>query len=142
MFPTPIAVGVDGSPAARHALTAAVELARATGSPLHLVHVRSTSRGLHGSTPPTAQRERSQDEGDQLLAAATDHVTELGGEVAGAHLHAAANLARGLAAAAAQLEVGLLVVGDSRSGRLAELVATDAPTSTVRASTVSVLVAR
>lgn len=142
MFPTPIAVGVDGSPAARHALTAAVELSRATGSPLHLLHVRSTSRSLHGRTPPPTQRERSHEEGDRVLAAAADQVRELGGEVAGTHLHAGPSLARGLATAAAQLEVGLLVVGDSRSGRLAELVATDAPTSTVRASTVSVLVVR
>ena len=142
MFPTPIAVGVDGSPAAQLALTAGVELARATGSPLHLVHVRSTSRAIHGRTPPEPQRTRSRDDGDQVLDDAAQQVTTLGGEVAATHLHAATNLARGLAEAATQLEVGLLVVGAGRSGRLVELVTTDASASTVRAASMSVLVVR
>jgi nucleotide-binding universal stress UspA family protein len=142
-FPTSVVVGTDGTPESRHALEAAVELARATGSPLHLLHVRSTSGSLHGRpgmTPP--QRETTEAEGRQLLEREAAAAAELGLEVAGTHLRHGDHLAMAMADAASELDAGVLVIGDSASGRLAQLLTTAASTTTVRRSKGSVLVVR
>lgn len=142
MFPTTIGVGVDGSPTSGRAIEAAVELAELSRSELHLIHVRSSSRGLHGRTPTAGQRERSSDEGERILAAAAGQVEDLGGTVAGRHLRSGAHLAATLATAAAELELGLLVVGDGRSGRLTDLLGTGGAATTLRRTPGSVLVVR
>lgn len=54
MFPTAIVVAVDRSAAARAAVDAAAELARASDSPLHLGG--TVARALLGTTPTTAVR--------------------------------------------------------------------------------------
>ncbi len=142
-FPTSVVVATDGTPESRHALEAAVELARATGSPLHLLHVRSSSGTLHGRPITPAQRETTEAEGHRLLEREAAAATELGLEVTGTHLRHGDPLARTMAEAAAELDAGVLVIGDSASGRLAQLLtSTASSTSTVRRSKGSVLVVR
>lgn len=141
-FPTTVVVGTDGTPESRHALEAAVEVARSTGSPLHLLHVRLTSGSLHGRPMTPAQRATTETEGQQLLAREADVAAELGLEVAGTHLRHGDQLARTMAQAADELGSGLLVVGETTSGRLAELFTTRAATTTVRQAQGSVMVVR
>jgi nucleotide-binding universal stress UspA family protein len=141
-FPTNVVVGTDGTPESRHALEAAVEVAGSTGSPLHLLHVRLTTRSLHGRPITPRQRKNTEAEGQELLAREADAAAELGLEVAGTHLRHGEHLARAMTDAAAELDAGLLVIGESSSGRLADLLSTSYSTGTVRRSKGSVLVVR
>jgi nucleotide-binding universal stress UspA family protein len=141
-FPTPVVVGTDGTPQSRHALEAAVELARATGSPLHLLHVKVTSSTLRGRPMTPTQREGTEREGEQLLAREAAAAAELGLEPAGTHLRHGEKLERTLVAAAEELGAGLLVVAEGRTSRLADLLATSSGSTTVRRSKGSVLVVR
>jgi nucleotide-binding universal stress UspA family protein len=141
-FPTPVIVGTDGTPESRHALEAAVEIARATGSPLHLLHVKLTSATLRGRPMTPAQRGGTEDEGERLLAREAEAAEALGIEVAGTHLRHGEHLERTLAAAAEELGAGLLVVGEGAAGRVAELLGSSYGTSTVRRARGSVLVVR
>jgi nucleotide-binding universal stress UspA family protein len=141
-FPTNVIVGTDGSPPSRQALEAAVELARCTGSPLHLLHVRLTTGTLHGRPMTPGQLGTSEQEGQQLLDREAAAAAGLGLEVAGTHLRHGENLARTMTDAAAELDAGLLVIGETRSGRLAELLTSTYSTTTVRRSKGSVLVVR
>lgn len=141
-FPTPVVVFTDGSARSRHALEAAVELAQATGSPLHLLHVKLTTASVRGRTMTPAQRESTEREGHELLAREAAAAAELGAEVAGTHLRHGDVLARTMTDAAQELGAGLLVLGDSTSGRLPQQLTTNPSTSTVRRSRSSVLVVR
>ena len=141
-FPTNVMHGTDGTPESRHALEAAVELSRSTASPLHLIHVKLTSGTLHGRPMTPVQREASEVEGHELLAREAAVAAELGVEVVGTHLRYGDHLARTMTEAAAELEAGLLVIGDSASGRLVQALTSNYSTSTVRRSKGSVLVVR
>jgi nucleotide-binding universal stress UspA family protein len=141
-FPTTVIVGTDGSAASRHALEAGVELARATGSDLHLLHVKVTSSTVRGRPMTPQQRETTEQEGEELLAREAAAAAALGCEVAGTHLRHGEKLERVMTEAAAELGAGLLVVGEGRAGRLDALLSSSFGTSTVRRSKGSVLVVR
>jgi nucleotide-binding universal stress UspA family protein len=141
-FPTPVIVATDGTAASRHALEAAVEIARATGSELHLLHVKVTSSTLRGRPMTPTQRETTEREGHELLAQESAVAGELGLEVAGTHLRHGEKLEAAIAATAEELGAGLLVIGEGRAGRVAELLSASYGTSTVRRSRGSVLVVR
>jgi nucleotide-binding universal stress UspA family protein len=143
-FPTPIVVGTEGTPASRHALLAAVELAGATGSPLHIAHVRLTSGSLHGRPMTPGQRERADDEARALLDREQEVAVEHGAEVAGTHLRYGERVDLAFASLQEELGAGLLVVGDSPEGSLASRLMRGASGSagTVRRSRASVLVVR
>jgi nucleotide-binding universal stress UspA family protein len=141
-FPTTVIVGVDGTPTSRHALEAAVEIASATRSPLHLLHVKVTSSTLRGRPMTPAQRDTTEREGEALLTREAEAAAELGVEVAGTHLRHGENLERTMTAAADELDAGLLVVGEGGGSTLQELFRTDHGSSTVRRSRGSVLVVR
>ena len=85
-----ILLATDGSEESELAATAAVELAKSTGSELHLVHVK-----LLPLTPPYPDvldcrwgedLERAEREARELLDEQVKEVEEAGGTVAGAHL--------------------------------------------------------
>jgi nucleotide-binding universal stress UspA family protein len=141
-FPTTVIVATDGTGASRHALEAAVEIARATGSQLHLLHVKVTSSTLRGRPMTPGQRETTEREGHEVLAREAAAAAELGLEVAGTHLRHAEKLERAITVTAEELGAGLLVIGEGRAGRVAELLSTSYGTSTVRRSKGSVLVVR
>jgi nucleotide-binding universal stress UspA family protein len=141
-FPTPVIVGTDGTPASRHALEAAAEIAQATGSELHLLHVKVTSSTLRGRPMTPGQRESTEREGQELLEREAAAALELGVEVAGTHLRHGEKLERAMTTAAEELGAGLLVIGEGRAGRVAELLSSSYGTSTVRRSKGSVLVVR
>lgn len=141
-FPTQVIVGIDGTPESHHALEAAVELCRATGSSLHLLHVELTSGTLRGRPMTPRQREVANRDSQQLLDREAAAVAELGLEVAGTHLRYGEHLARAMAHAAEELDAGLLVIGESRSGHLPQSLTATFSTTTVRRSKGSVLVVR
>lgn len=145
-FPTPVVVGTEGTSACRHALLAAVELCRATGSPLHLLHVRILSEGLHGRPITPTQRERGEQEGQALLARERAVAEEHGQVVDGVHLRQSERVDQAFAAVQEELAAGLLVIGDrGSSGSLARLLtgaATGSAAGTVKRSRASVLVVR
>lgn len=145
-FPTPVVVGTEGTSACRHALLAAVELCRATGSPLHLLHVRLLQQGLQGRPPTPAQRERGEAEGQALLERESAVVAEHDLAVSGTHLRHAERIDQAFVAVQEELAAGLLVIGDrGSSGLLARLLtgsAAGSATGTVRRSRASVLVVR
>jgi nucleotide-binding universal stress UspA family protein len=142
LFPTPILVGVDHSTGARFALRAAVELARATGSELHLVHVKVTSSTLRGRPLTPEQGEQMDAEAATLLEEATAEVAALGGEVAGAQVRFGEHTDRVLVRVQDELGAGLLVIGASHGGKVARSLFAGSTTGTVRRATGSVLVAR
>ena len=145
-FPTPVLVGVDGDAASHHALVAAAELCRATGSSLHLVHVALSTGSIRGRPMTPAQRERTDEEGQQLLGRAVAASADLGVEVAGTHLRYAERLDAGFVEVQEELGAGLLVIGDGTTGTLASRLmqagSGTASAGTVRRSRASVLVVR
>lgn len=143
-FPTPIVVGTDGTPSSRHALLAAVELAEATGSALHIAHVRLTAGTLHGRPMTPGQRERADDEATALLEREREVAVEHGAEVAGTHLRYGERIDLAFVELQEELGAGLLVVGDPDTGSLLQRLTgqTTTTTGTVRRSGASVLVVR
>jgi nucleotide-binding universal stress UspA family protein len=143
LFPTRVLVALERSPAADAALEAAVSLAIATGSELHLLHVVVTSPSVRGRHLTPGQRDQLEVEGHALLDEGGRTVTELGGTVAASHLRAGTSVDRALEQAQDELEAGLLVVGASRSGSVARrLVGSSGGASVVRRATASILVVR
>lgn len=146
-FPTPVIVGSDGTPAGRHALLAAVELCRATGSDLHIVHVKLASGMLRGRPMTPVQRERTDEEAYQLLEDERAAAEGAGLAVVGTHLRYGENAEQAFVSTQAELGAGLLVIGASRTGTLAQRLTSATAGSTtgtgaVRRSSASVLVVR
>lgn len=144
-FPTPVLVGTAGGTADRHALRAAVELCAATGSPLHLAHVVLTSGTLRGRPMTPPQRERTDEEGEALLAREAQVARDAGLEVAGTHLRYAERVDRALIEVQEGLGAGLLVIGEGGTGSIASRLMQPGGTrsaGTVRRSRASVFVVR
>jgi nucleotide-binding universal stress UspA family protein len=143
LFPTRILVGVDHSPTSTDAVVAATELARATGSELHLLHVKTTSSTVRGRPVTPGQGDRMEAEAAALLAAASGTVGERGGEVTATHVRFGERVSRVLAEAQGELDAGLLVVGSGPGGTTARaLLATSPASGLVRRAPGSVLVVR
>lgn len=142
-FPTRILVALDGSAASRHALTTACELCRATGSELHLVYVATTSPTVRGRPPTPAQREATEQEGQQVLEAGRTQANQEDVEVAQSHLRSGVSIDQSLQQAQEELDAGLLVVGAHRSGKVAgRLITGTGGAGVVRRAAASILVVR
>lgn len=90
-FPIPVLVGVDETSESRHALLAAVELCRSTGSALHLVHVKLTSGMIRGRPMTPEQRSRAEYEGAAILDESRRAAIEAGVAPVEVHLRYAEN---------------------------------------------------
>lgn len=141
-FPTAILVGIDAGGASSSALATARDLASATGSPLHLVHVVLTSAALRGRPMNPAQREFLEREAQAMLESIRDELAAGGTEVAGTHVRFGRHVHSELAAAQEEVGAGILVVGARRTGTLASSLLPATPTRTLRASPGSILVVR
>jgi nucleotide-binding universal stress UspA family protein len=114
IFPTRILLATDGSEEAELAALRAVDLADATHSELHVVHVGVIPRFLE-SYPGTLGYERRlynqiEEESRQLLRELSWRVKLVGGTVAGTHLRmGAVNLE--IVALAKELQADLIVMG-------------------------------
>jgi nucleotide-binding universal stress UspA family protein len=88
-FPTKILLATDGSEEAELAAQRAVDLAKRTGSELHVVHVGSIPNFLMGGGIPGYDRrlyEQIEQESRELLRRLSWRVKVAGGTVAGSHL--------------------------------------------------------
>jgi nucleotide-binding universal stress UspA family protein len=142
LFPTRIVVGVDGSTSAGYALDTATELARATGSELHLVHVKTTSSTVRGRPITPAQGDEMDAEAATLLDRAAEVVEAAGGAVGGRHVRFGEKVDRALVHAQDELDAGLIVIGSARRGSVARALLSGPEAGTVRRAGGSVLVAR
>jgi nucleotide-binding universal stress UspA family protein len=119
-----ILLATDGSEEAELAAQAAVEVAKSTGSELHLVHVK-----LLPITPPypdvldwREDLERAEREARKLLDEQVKKVEDAGGTVAGVHLREELP-AEEIVALAEELGASLIVVGRRNRGRIRRALA-------------------
>jgi nucleotide-binding universal stress UspA family protein len=125
-YPTRIVVAVDGSKEAQRAAEHAVELANATGSELHVVHVGLLSHWVHPDTLSTQQYQRLEQEAQQRLDAEVREIEAAGGTVAASHLRMG-RVDSEVIRLAEELGAGLLVIGNRGMGALTRiLLGTDA----------------
>ncbi len=126
ILPRRILLATDGSEEAELAARVAVEVAKSTGSELHLVHVK-----LLPLTPPYPDvldwrwgedLERAEREAQELVDEQVEKVEDAGGIVAGAHLREELP-AEEIVALAEELEVSLIVVGSRDRGRIRRALA-------------------
>ncbi len=125
MFPTKILVATDGSKTAARAVEVAVELARSTGSELHLATVRRGYPDPEDLSRQTPYRSRHREtlrrlerEARLLLERESRRIEELGGAVAAVHLRRGASEGEELVRLAEELDPGLVVLGSRGRGRL------------------------
>ena len=125
-LPRRILLATDGSEEAELAARVAVELAKSTGSELHIVHVR-----LLLLTPPYPDvldwrwgedLERAEREARELVDEQVEEVEDAGGTIAGAHLREEVR-AEEIVALAEELGVSLIVLGRRDRGRIRRALA-------------------
>jgi nucleotide-binding universal stress UspA family protein len=139
-----ILLATDGSEEAKLAASVAVELAKSTGSELHLVHVK-----LLPIIPPYPEvldwredLERAEREARELLDEQVKMVEDAGGTVAGIHSREERPPAEEIVALAEELGVSLIVVGRRNRGRIRRALARSVSDSVVRHAHCPVLVVR
>lgn len=139
-FPTRILVADDGSPASDRALETAVELALATDSPLSLVHPKSLSPSVVGTTVTTTHMERLRTEGQMLVDRRLREVSDQGLELDHAWVRLGRRIEATVTAAAKELDSGLLIVGSRGRSVSHRYALGDLSLSLVRMAHCSVLV--
>jgi nucleotide-binding universal stress UspA family protein len=144
-FPTRILLATDGSEEAELAALKAVELADASDSELHVVHVGVVPNFLV-SYPGTVGYERRlyeqiEEESRQLLRKESWRVKAAGGTVAGAHLRMGA-VALEIVALAEELGADLIVMGSRGLGGVRRALMGSVSDSVVRHAHCPVLVVR
>jgi nucleotide-binding universal stress UspA family protein len=117
IFPTRILLATDGSEEAELATLTAIELANATGSELHVVHVALLPNFVMDG-PGTvgydgALREKLEAESSETLRQLTWRVKVAGGAVAESHLRTG-RVAEEIADLAEELAAGMIVVGSRK----------------------------
>ena len=145
IFPTRILLATDGSQEAELAALRAVELADATDSELHVVHVGVVPIFLR-SYPGTLGYygklyEQIEEESRELLRKQSLRVKAAGGTVAGAHLRMG-QVALEIVALAEELGAGLIVMGSRGLGGVRRALMGSVSDSVVRHAHCPVLVVR
>ncbi len=139
IFPTKILLAADGSAEAQLAATTAADLANATNSELHVVHVGELLPTLLAQTEvEPAQLER---EARELLDEQVRKVEQAGGTVKEAHLR----LGRAdeeIVDLAQSLDVGLIVMGSRGRGRIRRALMGSVSDSVVRHAPCPVTIVR
>jgi nucleotide-binding universal stress UspA family protein len=122
IFPTTILLATDGSREAQLAAATAADLARSTGSELHVVHVGEMPLVYHPERHAyRAEYEEHEKEAQQLLEAEVARVKEAAATVAQSHLRmgrANARVAEEIVELAQSIDAGLIVMGSRGQGRL------------------------
>jgi nucleotide-binding universal stress UspA family protein len=106
-FPTRLLLATDGSENAAQATTAAVDIAKRSGSELHLIHVWHDVRTphAHGFVKGELQRQ-----GREILDEEVKRIGEMGGTVAGSYLREGRTFEE-VIKLGDELDAGLLLVG-------------------------------
>ena len=138
VFPTKILLATDGSEDAAEAREAAIDLARRTGSELHLVHV------WHDVPSPYAHafvKRELRSQGQEILDAEVRKIEEAGDSVEGAHLRGG-RTSDEVIELSEELGAGLLVVGSRGLGPVGRILMGSHSEEIVHRAHVPVLVLR
>lgn len=146
IFPAKILLVVDGSKESASAAEAAVELANATGSELHVVHAVSTAQELPYPRGGTKGRREAILEAKKLHALTlldgwVGWIEGIGGKVAASH-YREGKPEREAVRLAEELDVGLVVTGDRRPDWLERLLPKSLAGGVLRRANRPVLVVR
>lgn len=106
-FPTKILLATDGSEVAAQATTAAVDLARRSGSELHLIHVW---HDVHTPRAHAFVKRELRRQGQEILDGEVQRVGEMGGTVTRSHLREGRTFEE-VIRLGDELDAGLLMVG-------------------------------
>lgn len=140
-FPRKILLATDGSEDSARARDAAVDLARETGSELHVVHVGLLSPWAVPDTLSDAQFGRLRQQAQQVLDGEVSKIQEGGGTIADVHLkmgRADVEIVR----LAQQIRAGLLVIGNRGQGTITRILLGSDAESIVRHAPCPVMVVR
>jgi nucleotide-binding universal stress UspA family protein len=136
IFPTTILLATDGSKEAQLAATTAADLAKSTGSELHVVHVGEIPLVYHPETHTyRAEHEEHGKEAQQLLEAEVARVKEAGATEAQSHLRLGRANVRAdeeIVELAQGIDAGLIVMGSRGQGRLRRALVGSVSESVVR----------
>jgi nucleotide-binding universal stress UspA family protein len=149
IFPTKILLATDGSEEAALAVQTATDLAKSTGSELHLVYVEAASyvfpttdwESLGGEDLPTRLDEVAKEAAKTKVDEQAQRVSEADGEVAGAHARVGYPEAE-IVDFAEELGVGLIVMGSRGLGGVRRTLMGSVSNSVVRHAHCPVLVTR
>jgi nucleotide-binding universal stress UspA family protein len=149
IFPAKILLATDGSKEAALALQTATDLAKSTGSELHLVYVEASSyvfpttdwTSLGGEDLPTRLDEVAKEAAKTKVDEQAQRVREADGEVAGAHARVGYPEAE-IVDLAEELGVGLIVMGSRGLGGIRRALMGSISDSVVRHAHCPVLVTR
>jgi nucleotide-binding universal stress UspA family protein len=138
VFPTKVLLATDGSEDATQATEAATDLAKRTGSELHVVHVWHDVPGpyRHGFVKRELHRQ-----GQEILDAEVRKIEETGGTVTQAHLREG-RTSDEVIRLSEELGVGLLVVGSRGMGTVRRILIGSHSEEIVHHAHVPVLVVR
>ena len=140
-FPTPILAVSDGSAPARRAVTMAGEIARATGSKLHVATVALVSRYIYPDVLSPAQVERIRAEATARLEADVAEARGEGIEIDETHLRMG-RVDGEILKLAEEIGAGLIVVGNRSADAVQRILLGDTAESVVRHAYCPVLVVR
>jgi|SRR5829696_7343832 len=142
---TKILLATDGSEEAELATRAAIDLADATNSELHIIYVgrvpKYLENGSRGRDYNRTVYEKLQKESGKMLRRLTWQAQVAGGTVAGAHLRMG-GVAREIVDLAEEMGVDLIVIGSRGRGRIRRLLMGSVSDPVVRHAHCSVLVVR
>ena len=147
IFPTKILLATDGSKDAELAATTALDLAKTTGSELHVVSVFPGPAYVHPyyetHFPDAAERLRreARKERQEMLDERVERIREAGGSVAQTHIREGETAAQ-IVALAEELEAGLIAIGSSERGGLRRALMGNVSDSVVRHAHCPVMVVR
>ena len=132
IFPTSILVATDGSREAELAVTTAADLAKSTGSELHLVHVGEMPLVYHPERHAyRAEYQEHEKEAQQLLEAQVERIE--GGSATEAQAHLRMGRAdEEIVELAHSIDAGLIVMGSRGQGRLRRALVGSVSESVVR----------
>jgi nucleotide-binding universal stress UspA family protein len=148
-FPTKILLATDGSEEAELAARVAAELASATNSELHVVHVGHVPTVVYGAPGATTldpellerMQERTEEEAKTKLHELVQRIGEMDGEVAQAHARGGRPDAE-IVSVAGELEVGLVVMGSRGLGGIRRALMGSVSDSVVKHAHCPVMVVR
>jgi nucleotide-binding universal stress UspA family protein len=136
IFPITILLATDGSKEAQLAATTAADLAKSTGSELHVVHVGEIPLVYHPERHAyRAEYEEHEKEAQQLLEAEVARVKEAGATVAQSHLRLGRANSRAdeeIVELAQGIDAGLIVMGNRGQRRLRRALVGSVSESVVR----------
>ena len=142
IFPTHILLATDGSPHADLAAGVAVDLAKSTGSRLHVVAVGRTFPAAVYDEYAESRREDLKREAQEVLDEQVRKIEESGGNVAIAHLKMDEERDEAIVHLAEDIGAGMIVIGSRGFGGMKRALMGNVADSVVRHAHCPVLVVR